>query len=68
LIYHVSRKADEVVNLDMLRQIQQQAMEPGFARASRASEWLGDAVAGIQRNLNRRMILEKFLIGMIQER
>jgi DNA polymerase-3 subunit delta' len=65
LIYGVTGKRDELVNLDMQEQIEQQSVTAGGARALAASVRITDAAAGIQRNLNRRMVLERFLFGVV---
>ena len=68
LIHDVVDKPDELVNLDMLPQIQQSSVTSGAARALAALERITEADAGIQRNLNRRMVLEKFLLGAVEGR
>lgn len=65
LIYGVTSKADELVNLDMLAQIARRAAECSADRALAALAGIGVAAAGIQRNLNRRMVLEKFFFGEV---
>jgi DNA polymerase III subunit delta' len=68
LIQGVARKPDELVNLDMQEQIQAQSDEVGIERALAAHRRIAGAAAGIQRNLNRRMVLEKFLFGVVRGR
>jgi DNA polymerase-3 subunit delta' len=65
LIYGATGKRDELVNLDMQEQIEQQPFAAGGARALAASVRITEAAAGIQRNLNRRMVLERFLFGVV---
>jgi DNA polymerase-3 subunit delta' len=65
LIYRVTRATDELVNLDMTEQIEQQAAAVGIEQSRSAIARTADAAAGIQRNLNRRMVLEKFLFDVI---
>jgi DNA polymerase III gamma/tau subunit len=68
LIHGVTRKTDELVNLDMLPQIEQHSTEFGAKRALLALARITEATAGIQRNLNRRMVLEQFLFGVVEAR
>ena len=65
LIYNAMSTADELVNLDMLAQIEERSAECSPVRALAAMAGISEAGAGIQRNLNRRMVLEKFLFGVI---
>lgn len=66
LAYGVTRNPRDVVNLDMLPQIQQQwattDVERLFARVAEAKA----ALEGIQRNLNRRLILEDLLLNTVE--
>lgn len=63
LVYAVTRNQQEVVNVDMLPQIQQVSaaveLEQLLARLAEAKE----SSAAIQRNLNRRMVLEALLLN-----
>jgi DNA polymerase-3 subunit delta' len=68
LIHGVARQAGELVNLDMMPQIEQHSTTSGAKRALAALEQIAGASAGLQRNLNRRMVLEKFLFGVIEGR
>jgi DNA polymerase III subunit delta' len=68
LIHGVVSKADELVNPDMLPQIQQSSATYGSRRALSALERITEATAGVYRNLNRRMVLEKFLFGVVEGR
>ena len=68
LIYGVTSKADELVNLDMLAQIERRAAESSVDRALAALAGISAATAGIQRNLNRRMVLENFFFGLVGSR
>ena len=66
LVYGVVGGDSDLVNLDMGEQIAQQAKlvrsEQGIAALSASSR----AAAGIHRNLNRRMVLEKYLFGVVK--
>jgi DNA polymerase III subunit delta' len=66
LIHGVSHKRDELVNLDMVVQIEEQSARGSATRALAALARIDSATAGIQRNLNRRMVLEKFLFGVVE--
>jgi DNA polymerase-3 subunit delta' len=68
LIYGTTQKPDELVNLDMLAQIDRQATESNGDCILSALSQLTDACASIQRNLNRRMVLEKFLFDVVRGR
>ena len=68
LIYRVTNRPDELVNLDMGAQIEQQAAQMSVDGIGAAIANSVGAAAEIQRNLNRRMVLEKFLFGVIGER
>lgn len=65
LLHAVTRNRDHLINLDMLKQIEPQSANVGAERALDAIAGIGDATGGIQRNLNRRMVLEKFLFGVV---
>jgi len=68
LIHGVTQKSDEIVNLDMLARLGPGAIACGAAGALAALTGVADATAGIQRNLNRRMVLERFLFGIVEGR
>jgi DNA polymerase-3 subunit delta' len=65
LIYSVTNDSNDLVNLDMRRQIEEQSSDQGIDLALRAIGQIAGAAARIQRNLNRRMVLEKFLFGVV---
>jgi len=66
LVHAVTDNAGALVNLDLLEQIRQQSVSNGAATALNAISRVAEATAGIQRNLNRRMVLEKFLFGVVR--
>jgi DNA polymerase III gamma/tau subunit len=66
LVHGVTENADELVNLDMLEQIRQQSVSINAESASNAISRIAAATTAIQRNLNRRMVLEKFLFGVVR--
>lgn len=66
LVHAVTENAGALVNLDLLEQIRQQSVSNSAETALNAISRVADAAAGIQRNLNRRMVLEKFLFGVVR--
>jgi DNA polymerase-3 subunit delta' len=68
LVYGVTREQERIANRDMLPEIEQQARGFGSARALRVLEEIAAASAAIQRNLNRRMVLEKFFFTLMEAR
>jgi len=64
LVYAVSREPDQLVNLDLRDQIEQQSTTHTIDHNLRAIGQSAGAAARIQRNFNRRMVLEKFLFGV----
>jgi len=66
LVHAVTDNAGALVNLDLLEQIRQQSVSNSAATALNAISRVAEATAGIQRNLNRRMVLEKFLFGVVR--
>jgi DNA polymerase-3 subunit delta' len=65
LVYEVTKDSDELVNLDMHAEIERQSAASNVEHSLRALGQTGGAAARIQRNLNRRMVLEKFLFGVV---
>jgi DNA polymerase III gamma/tau subunit len=68
LIYRMTSQADDLVNSDMRAQVEQQAAQMSVDGICAAMANAVDAGVGVQRNLNRRMLLEKFLFGVVGER
>ena len=68
LVYGATQRSDELVNLDMLPQIDQQATKSSVDCILSALSQTTGASASIQRNLNRRMVLEKFLFEVVRGR
>ncbi len=66
LIHRVTDKPDDLVNLDILAQIERQSRQGGVDRSLAALARISSATAGIHRNLNRRMVLERFLFAEIE--
>ncbi len=67
LVYRVTNQSDELVNLDMLPQIEQQAAKIVVEQLPVLIGKTVSAAAAIQRNFNRRMVLEKLLFGVAGE-
>ena len=53
------------MNSDMRPEIERQSLQLGTDSALRVVAQSAGAAARIQRNLNRRMVLEKFLFGVV---
>jgi DNA polymerase-3 subunit delta' len=68
LIHAIDSHSDDLVNLDMREQIAKQSAGDNVERNLRAFSQCAGAAARIQRNLNRRMVLEKFLFGVVGRR
>ena len=65
LVHKLTRNSDDLVNVDMLDQIDREGTAVGTERVLDTIASIGDAAGGIHRNLNRRMVLEKFLFGVV---
>lgn len=65
LVYSVALDSKDLVNLDMESQIAQQSSHQGIAPTLHALAQTAGAAARIQRNLNRRMVLEKMFFGVV---
>ncbi|HEX6767828.1 MAG TPA: DNA polymerase III subunit delta' [Candidatus Binatia bacterium] len=66
LVYGVTGDSGELVNLDMREQIAQHAAPAKSAQRIAALTASHRAAAAIQRNLNRRMVLEKYFFGVVK--
>ncbi len=66
LILMVTKNTEELLNLDMASQFDPQSTDGDVEKTLRALAQIGAAAAGIQRNLNRRMVLEKFLFDQVR--
>jgi DNA polymerase III subunit delta' len=68
VVYAVTKNTQNMVNIDMLPQIQEQSARLDMERAlSQISETRG-AAARIQRNLNRRMVMESLFLNSVGKR
>jgi DNA polymerase-3 subunit delta' len=68
LIYCVAHCREELVNIDLLERIEQDCGRSSTAAALAALAGISEAAAGIQRNFNRRMVLEKLFFTIIERR
>jgi len=68
LVYQASHRSEELVNLEMLAEIKRQAATFNRDRLHSSIEKAISAAAAIQRNLNRRMILEDLLFTAVGKR
>jgi hypothetical protein len=60
------RQGEEgLINLDMLPELKRQATAAAVERILRSAAKAAGAAKKIQRNLNRRMVLEQFLFGVV---
>ena len=59
---------DDVINVDMLPQIQKQSTSIDFGRLFARIAEAKAAAEGIQRNLNRRMMMENLLLNTVEAR
>ena len=68
LVHTVTQESKELINLDMLAHIER---ESGAGKVEYILSLMGqvtEAAAGMQRNLNRRMIMENLLFSVVGER
>jgi DNA polymerase-3 subunit delta' len=68
LIYNVTGDARELINLDLVAKIQRQSAAGNAERILLALSHAAGAAARVQRNLNRRMILEELLMEAVEAR
>ena len=65
LVYQATGETGELVNVDMPAEIERQAVGIKLDRLQASMEKAVNAAAAIQRNLNRRMILEDLLFTVV---
>ena len=68
LIYNVTREAGELINLDLVETIRQRSAPGNPEHILKALSQAAGAAARIQRNLNRRMVLEELFMGVAEAR
>lgn len=67
LVYSVTQSLREIVNLDLISEIQQQTAQRDLESILSLLSQTAGAVGSIQRNLNRRMVLENVLLNIVGE-
>lgn len=67
-VYTVTQETRELINLDILPKIQQQSAAGKLECILSALNQTAGAAARIQRNLNRRMVLEELFMGAVEAR
>jgi DNA polymerase III subunit delta' len=67
LVYRVDPFSEKLVNLDMRAEIERQYTDVSFDQLDCLLEKTRDAGRRVQRNLNRRMVLEDLLFGMVRD-
>jgi DNA polymerase-3 subunit delta' len=65
LVHGLRQDSGDVVNLDLLPELQRQEAEATLECVLSATAHAGEAARKIQRNLNRRMVLEQLLFGVV---
>ena len=68
LVYAATKDSEEMVNVDMLTEIGSQSAKGDFEQMLASFAQTARAAGRIQRNLNRRMVIERFLFGVVGER
>jgi DNA polymerase-3 subunit delta' len=68
LIYAVTQTHDEIANLDMMDEIKRKSCELSLEQLFVSMAQTVEAPREIQRNLNRRMVIEKLLFGAVEAR
>jgi hypothetical protein len=64
----VAQGTGDLVNVDRREQIDERAANSDLEQTLRAISQIKGAAARVQRNLNRRMVLERFFFGVVGER
>jgi len=65
LVHAATENSDEMVNVDMLTEIESQSAKSNFEQMLASFAQTARAAGRIQRNLNRRMVIERFLFGVV---
>ena len=68
LVYNVTHDASELINLDIVTKIEQQSAAVKTEQILSALNQAAGGAARIQRNLNRRMVLEELFMGAVEAR
>ena len=65
LVHAATENSAEMVNVDMLTEIGSQSAKDDFEQMLASFAQTARAAGRIQRNLNRRMVIERFLFGVV---
>jgi len=65
LVHAATENSEEMVNVDMLTEIGSQSAKGNFEQMLASFAQTARAAGRIQRNLNRRMVIERFLFGVV---
>ncbi|HXV48999.1 MAG TPA: DNA polymerase III subunit delta' [Candidatus Binatia bacterium] len=68
LVQKAAQGTGNLVNVDLREQIDERAANSDLQQTLRAISQIEGAAARVQRNLNRRMVLERFFFGVVGER
>ncbi len=68
LVYSVTQDVSELINLDIVSTIEQKSAASQLDSILLSLSQIAGATARIQRNLNRRMVLEALFIGAVEAR
>lgn len=68
LVQKAAQGTGDLVNVDLREQIAERVANGDLQRTLRAISQIEGAAARVQRNLNRRMVLERFFFGVVGER
>jgi len=68
LAHAVTKNSQEIVNIDMMSAIHQRSTETDISTLLSLFTKTGEAAARIQRNINRRMVIEEFFMALVERR
>ncbi|HYY24819.1 MAG TPA: DNA polymerase III subunit delta' [Candidatus Udaeobacter sp.] len=68
LVHTVTQESKELINLDLVARIERESVAGKVEYILCLMDQVTEAAAGIQRNLNRRMIMENLLFSVVRER
>jgi hypothetical protein len=68
LIFRVDQNPEKLVNLDMREEVERNCAHATLDQLHSLLEKTRDAGRRVQRNLNRRMVLEDLLLGIVERR
>jgi len=67
LAHAVTKSSQEIVNIDMMSQIQQHSAQTQIVTLLSLFAKTGEAKKRIQRNINRRMVIEEFFMAVVEQ-